>query len=58
MYLMVAAIRELKINNKRVLYTCNDMQFLPNNADKETEALNPIRLNLHSLQIEPDGTFQ
>lgn len=55
---MVAAIREVKDNNKRVFYTCNDLQFLPNNTDKETDALNPIKLNLCSLPIESDGTFE
>ncbi|CAF4288661.1 unnamed protein product [Rotaria sp. Silwood2] len=56
-HLMVAVVREEKINNKRNWHLCRDMQFLPANKNKITEAVNPIQLNLNSLSIESDGTF-
>jgi hypothetical protein len=56
--LKVAVVREGKVNDKRFLYTCEDMQFLPDNTDRKAEAVNPIQLNLDLLAIEPDGTFQ
>ncbi|CAF0876603.1 unnamed protein product [Rotaria sordida] len=56
--LMVAVVREEKVNNKRNWYLCRDIQFLPADKNKNTEAVNPIQLNLDSLSIESDGTFQ
>ncbi|CAF0742256.1 unnamed protein product [Rotaria sordida] len=58
LYLMVAVVREKKVNDKRILYPCEDIQFLPARTNKNIEAVNPIQLNLNSLPIESDGTFQ
>lgn len=58
LYLIVAAVREEKVANKRLWYTCNDMQFLPSGINKTTEAVNPVQLSLYSLPIESDGTFK
>jgi len=55
---MVTAVREATVNDKRIFYACNDMQFLPANTNKETDAVNPIQLGLYSLPIESDGTFE
>jgi len=56
--LMIVIVREEKINEKRFFYACEDMQFLPADANRNTEAVNPIHLRLNSLPINSDGTFQ
>jgi hypothetical protein len=56
--LEVAVIRESEVDNKRCLYACHDMLFLPDDTDEVTKAVNPIKLNLHSMLIETDGTFK
>ncbi|CAM4770014.1 unnamed protein product [Rotaria magnacalcarata] len=55
-YLMVAIVHEEKVDNKRNFYTSDDIQFLPPDAKKHIEGINPIQLNLNSLQIQSDGT--
>ncbi|CAF4791491.1 unnamed protein product [Rotaria socialis] len=55
-YLMVAVVHEEKVDNKRNFYTSDDIQFLPPGAKKHTDGINPIQLNLNSLQIQSDGT--
>ena len=53
---MVAVVREKKVDCKRNLYLCKDIQFLPVGKLKVAEAVNPIQLSLNSLPIESDGT--
>jgi hypothetical protein len=55
---MIVIVREEKVNNKRFFYACEDMQFLPADANRTTEAVNPIHLRLNSLPINSDATFQ
>ena len=55
---MIVMVQEEKVNNKRFFYICEGMQFLPAHANSNTDAVNPIQLNLNSLPIESDGTFE
>ena len=59
LYLMVTAVRDEKVNDKRCFYACEDMRFLPDiDTDRKIKAVNPIQLSLHSLPIKSDGTFE
>jgi hypothetical protein len=55
---MIVIVREEKINDKRFFYACEDIQFLPADANRNTEAENPIHVSLNSLPINSEGTFQ
>jgi hypothetical protein len=58
LFLIIAVVREEKSNNKRIFYLCKNKRFLPADVERAAESVNPIRLNLQSLPIEPDGTFK